>query len=57
MRAIDSIRDVYGIRRVVFDEKERTVRVEFDASRMKTPVVVALLRRAGVDVQEQLILA
>lgn len=57
MRAIDSIRDVYGIRRVTFDEKDRTLRVEFDASRMKTPVVAALLRRAGIDVQEQLILA
>ena len=57
MRAVDSMRDVYGIRRVVFDDKERTVRVEFDASRMKTPVVAALLRRAGVDVQEQVILA
>lgn len=57
MRAVDSMRDIYGIRRVLFDEKDRTVRVEFDASRMKTPVVEALLRRAGIDIQEQLVLA
>jgi hypothetical protein len=57
MRAIDSMRDVYGIRRLLFDEKERILRVEFDASRMKTPVVASLLRRAGIDLREQLIVA
>ena len=55
MRAVDSMRDVYGIRRVMFDEKERTVRVEFDASRMKAPVVASLLRRAGIDVQGEIV--
>lgn len=57
MRALDALRDVYGIRRISFDEKERTVRVEFDASRLKEPTVAALLRRAGVDVCEKLALA
>ena len=57
MRAIDSMRDVYGIRWILFDQKERTIRVEFDASRMKTPVVEALLRRAGIDIREKLVLA
>ena len=57
MRAIDTMRDVYGIRRVGFDEKERTVRVEFDASRLKEPAIAALLRRAGIDVREKLALA
>ena len=57
MRAIDNLRDVYGIRRVTFDEKERTVRVEFDASRLKEPTVASLLRRAGIDVREKLSLA
>lgn len=57
MRALDDMRDVYGIRRIKFDEKEKTVRVEFDASRLKEPAVAALLRRAGVDVLERLILA
>jgi len=57
MRAIDNMREVYGVRRVRFDEKERIVRVEYDASRFKEPVVANLLRRAGLDVQEKLVLA
>jgi hypothetical protein len=56
MRALDTMRDVYGIRRVSFDEKEPIIRVEFDASRLKEPAVAALLRRAGIDVQEKLVL-
>jgi hypothetical protein len=57
MRAIDNMREVYGVRRVRFDEAERIVRVEYDASRFKEPVVANLLRRAGLDVQEKLVLA
>ena len=57
MRAIDTMREVYGIRRVRFDEKERTVRVEFDASRMKQEAVAKLLRNAGIDVKEPVALA
>ncbi len=57
MRAIDDMRDVYGIRRVKFNEKEKTVRVEFDASRLKEPNVAALLRGAGMDILERLVLA
>jgi hypothetical protein len=57
MRAIDNLRDVYGIRRISFNEKENTMRVEFDASRFKEPVLASLLRRAGIDVQEKLVLA
>ncbi|MBZ5598123.1 MAG: hypothetical protein LAN83_07360 [Acidobacteriia bacterium] len=57
MRAIDSVREVYGIRRILFDSKERTVRVEFDASRFKEPVIAGLLRGAGINLQERLILA
>jgi len=57
LRAIDTVREVYGIQRVQFNEKERTVRVLFDASRLKGEVVAKLLRQAGIDVQEQLVLA
>ena len=52
LRAIDTMREVYGIRRVQFNAKERTVRVEFDASRLKQDSVAKLLRNAGVDVRE-----
>jgi copper chaperone CopZ len=57
LRAIDALREVYGIRQVRFNEKDSTIRVEFDASRMKEETVAALLRRAGVDLTEKLELA
>lgn len=57
MRAVDNMREVYGIRRVRFDDKQRTVRVEYDASRFKEPIVANLLRRAGVDILERMALA
>ncbi len=55
MRAIDNMREVYGVRRVRLDEKEQIVRVEYDASRFKEPVVAKLLRGAGLDVQEMVL--
>ncbi|HXZ41846.1 MAG TPA: hypothetical protein VEG68_13975 [Terriglobales bacterium] len=57
MRALDSVREVYGVRRITLDEKQRIVRVEFDASRFKEPVIAGLLRRAGMDIREKLVLA
>jgi hypothetical protein len=57
LRALDSVREVYGIRRLSLDEKDRIVRVEFDASRMKEPVITGLLRRAGLDLGEPLVVA
>jgi len=57
VRAVDNVREVYGIRRVRFDEKDQIVRVEYDASRFKEPVVANLLRKAGLDVGERLALA
>lgn len=57
MRAIDSMREVYGIRRVLFSTKDRTVRVEFDASRLKQDAVAKMLRQAGIDIGEPVVLA
>ncbi len=57
LRAIDSVREVYGIQRIHFNEAERTVRVLFDASRLKEEAVARLLRQAGIDVREKLVLA
>jgi hypothetical protein len=56
MSALDKAREVYGIRKISFNEKEQTVRVEFDASRMKEPVVAGLLRTAGMELKERLVL-
>jgi hypothetical protein len=57
LRAIDTVREVYGIQRIQFNEKERTVRVNYDASRLKADAVAKLLRQAGIDIQDQLVLA
>jgi len=57
MRALDSAREVYGVRRITLDEKQQIVRVEFDASRFKEPVIAGLLRRAGMDIREKLVSA
>jgi len=57
LRAIDTMREVYGIRSVRFDNKQRIVRVEFDASRMKQEAIAKLLRNAGIDVREPVALA
>ncbi|HTR64688.1 MAG TPA: hypothetical protein VMH85_02865 [Terriglobales bacterium] len=54
MRAIDNVREVYGIRRISFFSADRIVRVEFDASRMKEPTVAGLLRGAGIELQGKL---
>jgi hypothetical protein len=50
--ALSKVRDVYGVRRLVFDEAAKTVRVEYDASRLTGPVIYQLLRRAGLDIVE-----
>ena len=57
IRAIAPLRDVYGIRRVRFDEKERTIHVEYDASRLNEDTVAGLLRHAGIDLHEKVTLA
>ncbi len=57
MRALDNVREVYGIRKISFKESERIIRVEFDASRFKEPVIAGLLRRSGLDLGELLVLA
>ena len=56
-RAVDALREVYGIRRIRFDEKEHTVRVEYDATRLAENTVASLLRRAGIEITEKLTLA
>ena len=48
MRAMDNLREVYGIRRVSFNDKDQIVRVEYDASRLKEPTVARLLRNTGL---------
>lgn len=57
MRAIGSVQEVYGIRHIAFNEKERTLRVEYDASRLSERAVASLVRSAGIDLLENVALA
>ena len=52
--AIARMREIYGIRRVEFKELDKTVRVEYDSTRLTEPVIHQLLRRGGLDVVERL---
>jgi TolB-like protein len=52
--AIANLREVYGVRKLDFDEAKKTVRIEYDATRLTEPVIHQLLRRAGLDVIEAL---
>jgi hypothetical protein len=54
MRALGTMRDVYGIRRLSLDSAGGVIRVEYDASRLKEPAVASLLRQAGVDLREKI---
>jgi hypothetical protein len=54
MSALGLVSDVYGIRRVQFNEGERRIRVEYDATRLNEATVENLLRKAGFDVRERL---
>jgi hypothetical protein len=57
MRSVSRVREVYGIRHMKFDDAARTVRVEYDATRLSEAVVHQLLRRSGLEIVERLELA
>jgi hypothetical protein len=50
--ALSKVRDVYGVRRLAIDEAAKTVRVEYDATRLTGAIIHQLLRRAGLDIVE-----
>ena len=54
MFALAGAREVYGIRRLNFDRDSKTVLVEYDATRLNAAVVAGLLRRAGLEITEEL---
>ncbi len=56
MAALGLTSDVYGIRNVQFNEPERTIRVEYDATRLNEASVEKLLRSAGFDIRQRLVL-
>jgi hypothetical protein len=52
--ALAGIRDVYGIRKLSLDSAARTVRVEFDATRLTVASVTKLIRMSGLEIAEEL---
>lgn len=52
--ALANTREVYGIRRLVFDRFAHTLRVEYDATRLNAAAVTKLVRQAGLDIEEEL---
>ncbi|HEV2486665.1 MAG TPA: hypothetical protein VGT08_14130 [Terracidiphilus sp.] len=52
--ALASTRDVYGVRRISIDADARTLRVEFDATRLNAATVTKLIRLTGLEIAEEL---
>jgi hypothetical protein len=55
-RALASVREVYGIRRLTFDQAARSLRVEYDATRLNAAAVAKLVRQAGLEIDGELLL-
>jgi hypothetical protein len=53
MSALAKVHEVYGIRRLGINESEKTVQVEFDATRLDREEIQKLLRSAGIAVVEE----
>lgn len=54
MFALGNAREVYGIRRIKLDPEWNTIRIEYDATRLNKQIIYQLLRRAGIDLVEEL---
>ena len=54
MFALGNLSEVYGIRRIQLSEEWQTIRIEYDATRLNKFTVGQLLRRAGINITEEL---
>ncbi len=54
MFALGNLREVYGVRRIHLDEESKTIRVEYDATRLTGPTIFQLMRSTGLAVVEEL---
>ena len=52
--ALAGAKDVYGIRKLCFDREARTLRVEYDATRLTAAAVTKLVREAGLEIAAEL---
>jgi hypothetical protein len=48
MLAISKMREIYGVRRIEFDENEHSVLIEYDSTRLSVSDLSRLLRNAGI---------
>jgi hypothetical protein len=53
MFALGKAREVYGIRRLSISRKDKTIQVEYDATRLSPATVSQLLRGAGITVTQE----
>jgi hypothetical protein len=54
VQALARTREVYGFRRLSFDRAARTLRVEYDATRLDAAAVTQLIRQAGLEIAAEL---
>jgi hypothetical protein len=52
--ALAGTKDVYGIRRLSFDHAARTLRIEYDATRLTAAAVAKLVLQAGLEIAAEL---
>jgi hypothetical protein len=52
--ALSNTKDVYGIRRLIFDRAARTLRIEYDATRLTAAAVTKLVLQAGLEIAAEL---
>jgi hypothetical protein len=52
--ALAGAKEVYGIRRLTFDREARTLRIEYDATRLTASAVARLVRESGLDIEAEL---
>jgi hypothetical protein len=53
MFALGKTREVYGIRNLTLNKQEKTIRVEYDATRLTPATVAQLMRGAGLTITEE----
>ena len=53
-RALANTREVYGMRKLKFDRAARTLRVEYDATRLTAAAVTRLILQTGIEIAGEL---
>jgi hypothetical protein len=51
--ALANTREVYGMRRIAFDQAAQTLCVEYDATRLNAAAVAKLVRQAGIQIEAE----